>query len=156
MAGGLLRAKGNSVYAGGPPRDWCTITLKAKTLTNLRAGVFVIKDTTDAEFKAAGAEAANVIGVLTERNLTNPKWDPTNTDAAKLLAAGDECEILLLGSGAQAWVRNGANIAAGAALATSATGRAAAKGTATFDGMVGRALIDNDGSGAESDLLAVI
>lgn len=148
IAGSAIVPPANSVYAGGTRYDQAVQTYKVKTVTNLRAGVFVIKDTDDDHVKAAGAEAANVIGVLTEKNWTNPAWDPTTAPTAE-----DEFDILLCDSGAWAKVRNGANIAAGAPLSTSATGRSAAIGTGT---KVGRALHDNDGSGTESDLVAVL
>lgn len=139
----------NGIYQGGTPREWCTLKLKAKTLTNLRAGVFVIYDTDDAHFKAAGAAAANVVGILS-RNLTNPGWDPTTAPAAE-----DECEILICGSGARVKARNGAALLMGDQVATSATARAAA-GHASNNTTVGRVLLDSDGSGAETDVLLVI
>lgn len=154
MAGGKYGAKGNSVYAGGTPRHAAVGRYKVKTATNLRAGVYVIRDTTDEEIKVAGAGAADIIGVLTERNLSDPDWDPTTAPAV-----GDEMEVLLLGSGAWAWIRNGANLLAGALLNSSATGRAAAAAVAAagdIPKVSGKALIDNDGSGTESDILAVI
>lgn len=141
----------NSIYQGGNPRERCIATFKVKTVTNLRAGVFVRIDTTDSEIQAAGAEAANVIGVMTELN-----WDQPKADGTSAPTAGDMVTVVLIEHGARVKVRNGANIAMGAALATSATGRAAAIGTATFAGMVGRALESADGSGAEGFLLAVI
>lgn len=149
LVGSAIVTPANTVYAGGARYDECVQTYKVKTTTNLRAGVFVIKDTDDDHVKAAGAEAANVIGVLTEKNWTNPEWDPTTAPTAE-----DEFDVLLCGSGAWAKVRNGANIAVGARLSTSATARAAAFGTATQG--VGIALHDSDGSGAETDLVAVI
>lgn len=153
MPGGFYGAKGNQVWAGGTPRELSTAVYKVKTTTNLRAGVFVIKDTTDAEIQAAGAGATNVIGVLA-RNLTNPKWDPTTAPAA-----GDQVEVILVGSGAWAWARNGANLAAGVLINTSATGRAAAAAVAAagdIPKVCGKTLIDNDGSGTESDILVVL
>lgn len=143
----------NSSWCGGTPRELATARFKVKTVTNLRRGVFVIKDTTDDEVQAAGAGAANVIGVL-DRNLTNPEWDPTTAPAI-----GDDVEIILLGSGAWASVRNGANLGAGVTISTSATGRAAAAVTAAagdFQKMVGRTLMDHDGSGAEGDIVVVL
>jgi hypothetical protein len=140
----------NTVYAGGARYDESVQTYKVKTVTNLRAGVFVITDTDDDHIKVAGAGALNVIGVLTEKNWTDPDWDPTTAPTAE-----DEFDVLLIGSGAWAKVRNGAAITVGDPIATSATGRAAAK-AAEIDSDVGRALHTNDGSGAESDLLVVL
>jgi hypothetical protein len=154
MPGGLFRAKGNSVYAGGPPRDWATATFKVGVATNLRAGVFVKKGASDDLIIVCPAGDPDAIGVMTEKNLTNPKWDPATAPAV-----GDEMEVALIGTGAQVWVRNTANITAGKQLFTGANGRAAAAAfaaAADAGKIVGRALVDNDGSGAESDLLAVI
>lgn len=148
IAGSAIVPPANSVYAGGTRYDQAVQTYKVKTVTNLRAGVFVIKDTDDDHVKAAGAEAANVIGVLTEKNWTNPAWDPTTAPTAE-----DEFDVLLCESGAWAKVRNGAALADGALISTSATGRAAALGTGT---RVGRVLADSDGSGAETDALVVL
>lgn len=145
----------NKVWAGGTPEDFAVKRFKVKTVTSLRAGVFVIKDTTDDEIKVAGAGALDVIGVLTERNWTNPDWDPTTAPTA-----GDEIDVLLIKSGAWAKVRNGANIAMGADVTTSSTGRAAAYPTTPAAGddrkVVGRALLDHDGSSTEGDLLVVL
>lgn len=157
MAGGLFPPMGNSIYAGGTPREHATATYKVKTTTNLKPGTFVIKDTTDSEIKAAGAAALNVIGVMS-RNLTDHDAELGDTPAA-----GDEIEVILCGSGAWAWVRNNANVAAGDRIETDASGTAAK--ASVQDGspaagdsakIVGRALIDNDGSGGESDILVVL
>lgn len=141
----------NTVYAGGSRYDQSVQTYKVKTVTNLRAGVFVIRDTDDDHVQVAGALAANVIGVLTERNHTNPKWDPTTVPTTE-----DEFDVLLCGSGAFASVRNGAALLVGAPAGTSATGRAAAIGAGTEGTQVGRLLADSDGSGAETNALVVL
>lgn len=156
MAGGNLPAfDGISRYAGGTRREQGTIILKAKTTTSLRCGVYVIKDTTDAECQVAGAGAANAVGVII-KNLSNPEAADSDTPAA-----GDELEIALVGSGAWVWARNKQNIALGDAVSVD-TGGAGKVGVAVtaaagdFRKMVGKALIDNDGSGTESDILLVI
>lgn len=153
-----LKSPKNKVYAGGTPEEMCTSRKKVKTATNLRAGVFVIKDTTDDEIKAAGADAKNVIGILTERNWTNPDWDPTTAPAA-----GDEVDIILFGLGAIVKARNGANMADGDLFGTSSTGRvkAARDNEATPAAgdaakTVGRVLADSDGSSTETDALVVM
>lgn len=149
-----LKAPANKVWAGGTPEEFCVVRAKVKTVTNLRAGVYVIKDTTDDEIAAAGAAATNVYGVLTERNWTNPDWDPTTAPAV-----GDEIDVILVGTGAICKVRNGANLAQGVLINTSATGRAAAAAVAAagdFAKVVGKTLFDHDGSGAEGDILVVV
>lgn len=138
-------------WCGGTPYEFCVQTYLVKTVTNLRAGVFVITDTDDDHIKAAGAEAVNVIGVLGSKNWTNQEWDPTTAPTAE-----DEVDVILLGTGAYCSVRNGASIVVGSPIATSATGRAAAIGTATLGGMVGRAAQTHDGSGAEGSLVVVV
>lgn len=166
--------KGKSVYAGGTPRAYATATYRVKTTTNLRAGVLVVKDTTDEEIQAAGAGAQSIIGLLTERNLTNPEWDPTTAPAV-----GDEMEVILIGSGAWGWARNGANLSAGNNAVTSGTGRLAAaaeigvaagatsvtstaangeilEGSILPGGELIKLLKDSDGSGSETDALVVL
>lgn len=154
MAGTMFGSKGNSVWAGGTPRELACATFKVKTATSLRAGVFVIRDTTDGELKVAGAGATDVIGILTERNLSNPEWDPTTAPAV-----GDIMEVVLLGSGAWAWTRNGANLAMGAKVQSDATGQCAVHAVAAAgdaDKRTGAALIDHDGSGTAGDILLVV
>ncbi|MHB8603888.1 MAG: hypothetical protein ACYDCK_01430 [Thermoplasmatota archaeon] len=143
----------NYVWAGGAPREFSSATFKVKTTTGLRAGLFVKRDTTDDQIQQAVAGDTNVIGVL-GMNLSNPEWDPTTAPAA-----GDLMEVILCGSGAWAWIRNGAALLAGAKIQSDASGQAAVHAVAAAgdaDKKTGVALIDNDGSVTVSDVLAVI
>jgi len=152
IAGAVLNKPTSTiVWQGGTPREWCTVDMTVKTATNLRAGVFVILDTTDQNIKLAGANALNVIGVLGSRNWTNPAWDPTTAPATN-----DIIEVHLLGVGAILNVRNGAALNMGDLVASDASGQTAALATDTAAhaaACLGRALITSDGSGGATNIL---
>lgn len=149
-----LHLAANSVYQGGTPRQLCTATFKWKTITNGRAGVYVERDTTDSEIKVCGAGSAVVLGLVTERNYTNPEWDPATAPTA-----GDEVEVILIGLGAMGKARNAtATLTAGARLNTSATGRATTAAVAAagdIPKLIGVLLLDSDGT-AETDALVTV
>lgn len=152
-AGTTIPKPANQVWAGGTPRTYAVHTFKVKTVTNLRAGVFVRKDTTDEEIQAANA-GVDTVGVMAERNWTQP-----NIAASTAPTAGDKVDVLFCGSGAWAKVRNGANLAMGVNIATSATGRSAAAIIAAlgdWNKNVGKTLMDHDGSGAEGDIVVIL
>lgn len=153
IMGAAYKQPANDVYSGGIPREWCVVNLKVKTVTSVRSGRVGKKDTTDDEFQLAAAGDTNGLVIVGTRNWTNPAWDHTTAPVT-----GDEIECYYLVPGIIAKFRNGANLAAGARAQIGATALAAGAVAAAGDTAkhICRVLTSTDGSGAETDILAVV
>lgn len=154
VSGFVMPTPKRSVWAGGLPREWVTVNAKVKTVTSLKAGVFVERDTTNDEIKVATAGSAVVAGVLTERNWTQPDWDPTTAPTA-----ADLVEVVMMVPGTIVRMRNAtATLTYGALLNSAAAGliaTAAVAAAGDIPKVTGKLMADSDGT-TETDALVVL
>lgn len=131
------------MWAGGTPKPWCIRRFKVKTVTGLKLGVAVEKDTTDDEVKLAVAGSKVSHGIYS-KNITQP-----DLAADSAPTAGDEIEVVIWGSGAVCKAMIAANLADGVKMNIDANGALVAAVEAALGDMhkaVGRKYGDTDGT----------
>ncbi len=155
VVGGFWEAAktANEVHMGPSPSNWFAVPLIIKTVTNVRSGRLLEKDTTDDSMKILAAAGKNGIAICGVRNYTNPKWVHTTAPTADDII---ECFVLVPGQVYK--FRNGAALVQGDQAQWGATGLAALAGAAAGDTAkrVCRVTETADGSGAEGNIAGVV